>query len=72
MEQTALFSDTLERPGSAFVQAGVQRPSMSALGQKRTFSDTLSNVCFQGPATGPAGAEDVTNLQGVGHGYVGV
>ena len=28
-------------------------------------------VRFQGPATGPAGAEDVTDLWGVGHGYGG-
>ncbi len=30
-----------------------------------------SNVRFQGPATDPAGAEDVTNMWDRRHGYVG-
>ncbi len=36
------------------------------LGVKRT-----SDVRFQGPATGPVGAEDVTNMLGKRYGYGG-
>ncbi len=62
------FSNTIERParGGArwqpnpaeceTIRVQAENQAMSALGQKRTCSDTLSNVCFWGQSGHPMAA----------------
>ncbi len=53
-EARPMMSDALGRAGAGqridelCHPGGRPAPPMSAMGQKRTFSDTLSNVCFWG------------------------